>query len=147
MLDALSPRSGSRTRRRRAGRGLGTRHNKTNGRGTKGQGKRVGGREVPLYSEGGQMPIVRRLPKRGFRSLFRTDYRIINVGALVAFGEGASVDPESLRARGLIHGGGLGVKLLAEGTPPRNLKVRVHRASPAATKKIEAAGGSVELIS
>jgi large subunit ribosomal protein L15 len=147
MLDGLSPRPGSRTRRRRAGRGPGTRHNKTNGRGTKGQGKRVGGREVPLYSEGGQMPIVRRLPKRGFHSLFSTHYRIINVGALTDFGDGGSVDPESLESRGLIHRSGLGVKLLAEGTPPRNLKVRVHRASPAATRKIEEAGGSVELIS
>jgi large subunit ribosomal protein L15 len=147
MLDGLSPRHGSRTRKRRAGRGPGTRHNKTNGRGTKGQGKRVGGREVPVYSEGGQMPIVRRLPKRGFHSLFRTDFRIINVGALAGFGEGGSVDPDSLEALGLIHRGGLGVKLLAEGTPPARLKVRVHRASPAATRKIEAAGGTVELIS
>ena len=146
MLESLSPRPGSRTRRRRAGRGPGTRHNKTNGRGTKGQGKRVGGREVPLYSEGGQMPIVRRLPKRGFRGLFGTDFRIINVGALGDFGDGGSVDPAALEARGLIHRGGLGVKLLAEGTPPKNLKVRVHKASAAAARKIEEAGGSVELI-
>jgi large subunit ribosomal protein L15 len=146
MLDALSPRPGSRTRRRRAGRGPGTRHNKTNGRGTKGQGHRTSGREVPMYSEGGQMPLVRRLPKRGFRSLFGTEYRIVNVGALTGFGDGSAVDPETLEAAGLIHRGSDGVKLLAEGTPPRNLKVRVHKASAAATQKIEAAGGSVELI-
>lgn len=146
MLEELSPRTGSRTRRRRAGRGPGTRHNKTNGRGTKGQGKRVGGRETAIYFEGGQMPIVRRLPKRGFHNLFGTSYRIINVGALAGFGDGASVDPESLEARGLIHRGELGVKLLAEGAPPRNLRVRVHKASAAATRKIEEAGGSVELI-
>ena len=147
MLEGLSPRPGSRTRRRRAGRGPGTRHNKTNGRGTKGQGKRVGGRETAIYFEGGQMPIVRRLPKRGFHSMSPTDYRIINVGALAGFGDGASVDPEALEQRGLIHLGGLGVKLLAEGTPPRNLRVRVHKASAAAARKIEEAGGSVELIS
>jgi large subunit ribosomal protein L15 len=146
MLDTLSPRPGSRTRRRRAGRGPGTRHNKTNGRGTKGQGHRTSGREVPMYSEGGQMPLVRRLPKRGFRSLFGTEYRIVNVGALSGFGDGASVDPETLEAAGLIHHGADGVKLLAEGTPPKNLKVRVHKASASATQKIESAGGSVELI-
>lgn len=146
MLDELSPRHGSRQRRRRAGRGPGTRHNKTNGRGTKGQGKRTPGRETAIYFEGGQMPIVRRLPKRGFHSLFRTSFRIINVGALAGFGDGASVDPAALEQRGLIHAGALGVKLLAEGTPPRNLRVRVHRASAAAARKIEEAGGSVELI-
>jgi len=146
MLDELSPRPGSRTRRRRAGRGPGTRHNKTNGRGTKGQGKRRRGRETPLHFEGGQMPLVRRLPKRGFHNLFRTDFRIVNVGALAGFGDGASVDPQGLEAAGLIHLGSLEVKLLAEGAPPRNLKVRVHKASAAATQKIEAAGGSVELI-
>lgn len=147
MLESLTFRPGSRTRRRRAGRGPGTRHNKTNGRGTKGQGKRVGGREVPIYSEGGQMPIVRRLPKRGFRSPFGTGFRIVNVGALVTFGDGAEVDPAALEARGLIHRGDTGVKLLAEGNAPAKLRVRVHRASAAATRKIEEAGGTVELIS
>jgi large subunit ribosomal protein L15 len=146
MLESLTPRPGSRTRRRRAGRGPGTRHNKTNGRGTKGQGKRVGGRETAIYFEGGQMPIVRRLPKRGFHNAFGTSYRIINVGALGSFDDGASVDPAALEAQGLIHRSGLGVKLLAEGTPPRNLRVRVHKASAAAARKIEEAGGSVELI-
>jgi large subunit ribosomal protein L15 len=146
MLDALSPRIGSRTRRRRAGRGPGTRHNKTNGRGTKGQGKRTSGREVPLYSEGGQMPLVRRVPKRGFRSQFGTSYRIVNVGALGGFGDGAAIDPSVLETAGLIHRSALEVKLLAEGEPPKNLRVRVHKASAAATRKIEAAGGSVELI-
>src|SRR5262245_56300027 len=146
MLDAMSPRQGSRHRKARAGRGSGTRHHKTNGRGTKGQGKRVAGREVPLYSEGGQMPIVRRLPKRGFRSQSHTGFRIVNVGALASFGTGSQVDPAALEAAGLIHRSAKDVKLLAEGTPPSGLKVRVHRASAAATQKIEAAGGSVELI-
>jgi large subunit ribosomal protein L15 len=147
MLDGMSPRHGARTKARRAGRGPGTRHNKTNGRGTKGQGKRVGGREVPLYSEGGQMPIVRRLPKRGFRSQSHTGFRIVNVGTLGAFDANASIDPAALEAAGLIHRSHLEVKLLAEGTPPAGLKVRVHKASAAATQKIEAAGGTVELIS
>jgi large subunit ribosomal protein L15 len=147
MLDELSPRPGSRHRKSRAGRGSGTRHHKTNGRGTKGQGKRVGGRETPIYFEGGQMPIVRRLPKRGFHNLSSSSFRIVNVGALSSFGTGAQVDPAALEAAGLIHRGSKEVKLLAEGTPPSGLKVRVHRASAAATQKIEAAGGSVELIS
>lgn len=146
MLDGLSPRIGSRQSRKRVGRGPGSGLQKTCGRGTKGQGKRRRGRETPLHFEGGQMPLVRRLPKRGFHSLFRTSYRIVNVGALVGFGDGASVDPQALEAAGLIHLGSLEVKLLAEGTPPRNLKLRVHKASAAATQKIEAAGGSVELI-
>jgi large subunit ribosomal protein L15 len=130
----------------RAGRGPGTRHNKTNGRGTKGQGKRVAGRETAIYFEGGQMPIVRRLPKRGFHSPFGTSYRIINVGSLAGFGDGASVDPQVLEASGLIHRSALAVKLLAEGTPPKNLRVRVHKASAAAARKIEEAGGTLELI-
>jgi large subunit ribosomal protein L15 len=92
------------------------------------------------------MPLARRLPKRGFHSLFSTRYRIINVGSLAAYGEGAEVDPTSLEQRGLVKHGEEGIKLLAEGDAPRNLRVKVHRASAAARKKIEEAGGSVELI-
>lgn len=146
MLDRLKPRHGSRSARKRVGRGPGSGLHKTAGRGTKGQGKRSPGRETPLHFEGGQMPIARRLPKRGFHSLFRTSYRIVNVGSLGAFGDGASVDPDSLERRGLIAHGREGVKLLAEGEAPKNLSVRVHKASASARKKIEDAGGSVELI-
>ncbi len=146
MLDRLSPRHGSRRPIKRVGRGRSAGSGKTAGRGIKGQGKRSAGRETPFHFEGGQMPIQRRLPKRGFRSPFGTSYRIVNVGTLAAFGDGASVDPESLERRGLIAHGRDGVKLLAEGDAPKNLQVRVHRVSAAARKKIEDAGGSVELI-
>jgi large subunit ribosomal protein L15 len=146
MLSRLSPRRGSRQPIKRVGRGRGSGLGKTSTRGIKGQGKRSPGRETPFYFEGGQMPLQRRLPKRGFRSHFGTRYRIVNVGTLSAFGDGASVDPEQLEARGLIAHGLDGVKLLAEGEAPRNLSVKVHAVSGAARAKIEAAGGTVEVL-
>jgi large subunit ribosomal protein L15 len=146
MLSRLSPRRGSRRPIKRVGRGRGSGLGKTSTRGIKGQGKRTAGRETPFHFEGGQMPLQRRVPKRGFRSQFGTRYRIVNVGALSAFGDGASVDPEKLEARGLIEHGRDGVKLLAEGEAPRNLVVKVHAASAAARAKIEAAGGTLEVI-
>jgi large subunit ribosomal protein L15 len=146
MLDRLSPRPGARHRRKRVGRGPGSGWHKTSGRGVKGQGKRSAGRETPLYFEGGQMPMVRRLPKRGFTSLFRETTDAVNVGKLAGFGEGASVDPAALVARGLVRRRASRVKLLAEGDAPARLTVRVHAASAAARRKIEEAGGSVEII-
>ena len=145
MLDRLSPRPGSRRRIKRVGRGPGSGNGKTSGRGVKGQGKRSAGNETPFHFEGGQMPLARRLPKRGFRSNFRTSYRIVNVGSLRPFGDGGEVDPEGLERRGLVKSGAEGIKLLAEGDAPKNLRVKVHQVSAAARKKIEDAGGSVEL--
>lgn len=146
MLDRLAPRPGARRRPKRVGRGPGSGSNKTAGRGEKGQGKRSAGREVPFFFEGGQMPITRRLPKRGFHNLFRKEYQVINLGALSAFGDGATVDPESLVARGLVHRKGGDIKLLAEGDAPKNLTIKVHAASASARKKVEEAGGSVESV-
>ena len=146
MLDRLKPRHGSRRPIKRVGRGPGSGFNKTAGRGQKGQGHRSPGRETPFHFEGGQMPLARRLPKRGFYNLFRTSYRIVNLGSLISFGEGATVDPETLESRGLIKHGKDGVKLLAEGDAPKGLIVKVHKASASARKKIEAAGGTVELL-
>jgi large subunit ribosomal protein L15 len=146
MLDRLAPRPGARKPRRRP-RGPGCGFGKTAGRGTKGQGKRTSGRETPLYFEGGQMPLVRRLRKYGFRRPEREECEIVNLSQLAAFGEGATVEPEALRARGLIRGSGAPVKLLGQGDAPRNVVVRVHRASEGARQKLEAAGGKVELIS
>jgi large subunit ribosomal protein L15 len=145
MLDQLTPRPGAVTKHRRA-RGPGCGFGKTSGRGTKGQGKHRGGRPTPIYSEGGQMPIVRRLPKRGFRPRNRNESEVVNVGVLAAFGEGATIDAEALAKRGLIPRAHRPVKLLAEGTAPRNLTVKVHAVSAAAQKKIEDAGGRVERI-
>lgn len=146
MLDRLQPHPGARHRIKRVGRGPGSGHRKTSGRGIKGQGKRSAGREVPFYSEGGQMPITRRLPKRGFRTLADKRVEIVNTGALAAFGEGAQIDIEALAARGLIRGHGSPVKLLANGDAPKGARVRVHRVSASARKKIEDAGGSVEIV-
>jgi large subunit ribosomal protein L15 len=112
----------------------------------KGQGHRSPGRETPVWFEGGQMPMARRLPKRGFFSLHRVSYQIVNVGVLSVFEAGSTVDAAALVAHGLIRRNGGGVKILAQGDAPKNLKVKVQRVSASARKKIEEAGGSVELI-
>ncbi len=144
MLDRLQPHPGSRRAPKRVGRGPGSGLNKTSGRGEKGQGKRSPGREVPFGFEGGQMPLARRLPKRGFHNHSRKIFQVVNVGSLAAFGEGATVDLEALASKGLIRRRGGSVKILGEGDAPRNLTVRVHAASATARKKIEDNGGKVE---
>jgi large subunit ribosomal protein L15 len=146
MLDRLSPRPGARQRPKRVGRGPGSGIGKTSGRGVKGQGKRSSGAPTKLRFEGGQMPMVRRLPKRGFRR-DKEVAEVVNVSDLAGFAEGATVDTAALRARGLIRGRGAPVKLLAGGDAPQKLVVRVDRVSAAARTKIEAAGGQVETAS
>lgn len=146
MLDRLQPRPGARRKPKRVGRGPGSGNNKTAGRGEKGQGKRSSGREVPFYFEGGQMPITRRLPKRGFYNRFRTEYQVVNVGALEAFGDGATVDLAALVSRGMVRPKGGPVKLLSNGEAPKNITLKIHAASASARAKIEAAGGSFEAI-
>ncbi len=146
MLDRLQPRPGARHRPKRVGRGPGSGWNKTSGRGEKGQGKRSPGRETSLHFEGGQMPLTRRLPKRGFYNLGRTEYDVVNVGALSAFGDGARVDAAALAERGLVPRRAGQVKILGEGEAPKNLTVVVHRVSAGARRKIEEAGGNVELV-
>ena len=146
MLDRLKPRAGARHRKKRVGRGPGSGIGKTAARGHKGQGHRSPGRETALFFEGGQMPLVRRLPKRGFHNLGRKVFRIVNLGALAAFGDGATVDAAALEQRGLVPRRGGRIKLLAEGDAPKNLTVKVPAASAAARKKVEEAGGSVEIV-
>jgi large subunit ribosomal protein L15 len=146
MLDRLEPRPGARHRRKRVGRGPGSGWHKTSGRGEKGQGKRSAGRETSLFFEGGQMPLTRRLPKRGFHNPGRTEYRIVNVGSLAVLGDGARVDAAALEARGLIGRGAGPVKLLGEGDAPRNLTVALDAISAGARRKVEEAGGSVESV-
>jgi len=146
MLDRLQPRRGSAHRIKRVGRGPGSGLHKTSGRGMKGQGKRSAGRSTPLYFEGGQMPLVQRLPKRGFYSRNRKTYQIVNLAALAVLGDGATVDRESLAGRGLVNPKGAGVKILGEGDAPKNLTVKVTKISAGARKKIEDAGGSVEIV-
>jgi large subunit ribosomal protein L15 len=146
MLDRLQPRPGSRRKAKRVGRGRGGDGGKTAGRGIKGQGKRSPGREVPAHFEGGQMPLVRRLPKRGFHNLGRNEVQVVNLSALSAFGEGATVDQEALASRGLARRRGGEVKVLGEGEAPKNLTLRVNKISAGARAKVEAAGGTVELV-
>ena len=146
MLDRLAPPAGATSPAKRLGRGAGSGTGKTAGRGMKGQGKRSPGRETPFWFEGGQMPLVRRLPKRGFFNRDRVEFQIVNVGALSVFEAGSTVDVEALRARGLIRRNGGGVKILAQGEAPKKLALKVQRVSASARKKIEEAGGSVELI-
>ena len=146
MLDRLQPRPGARRRPKRVGRGPGSGWNKTSGRGEKGQGKRSSGRETSLHFEGGQMPLTRRLPKRGFHNPGRTEYDVVNVGALSAFGDGARVDAAALAERGMVPRRAGQVKILGEGEAPKKLTVVVHRVSAGARRKIEEAGGNVELV-
>lgn len=146
MLDELTPNPGARHRRLRVGRGPGSGKGRYCGRGVKGQGTRSAGQAKGAYFEGGQMPIARRLPKRGFHNLFRKDVGIVNLRDIAAFGEGATVDVETLVSRGLVQKRCDFVKVLAEGDAPSSLTLKVHRVSAAAKAKVEAAGGTVELI-
>ncbi len=146
MLDHLEPRPGARHRTKRVGRGPGSGHRKTAGRGIKGQGKRSAGRETPRQFEGGQMPLVRRMPKRGFRSHRVGRPQIVNLATLAAFAEGARVDAAALVARGLARARGGPVKVLGNGDAPRNLILAVSAVSAAAREKIEGAGGRIEIV-
>ena len=141
----LAPAPGATKRRKRVGRGVGSGHGKTSCRGGKGQTARSGGSIRPGF-EGGQMPLQRRLPKRGFHNPFRTAYEVVNVGQLEVFEAGTEVDPAALRARRLVRRGQAPVKVLADGELTRALTVRANAVSAAARKKIEAAGGRVDLI-
>lgn len=145
MLDRLSPRPGAKRPRRRVGRGPGSGVGKTTGTGVKGQGTRSGKKIKPWF-EGGQMPLTQRVPKKGFTNKFRKDVEVVNVGELERLGDGATVDAEALTRSGLIRGTSPIVKLLGDGEAPKNLTVKLHRISGSARSKIEAAGGTVELI-
>ncbi len=141
----LAPAPGAKKRCKRVGRGVGSGHGKTSCRGGKGQTARSGGSIRPGF-EGGQMPLQRRLPKRGFHNPFGRDFEVVNVGQLKAFAAGAEVDPAALRAKRLVRRGAAPVKVLADGELALALTVRAHAVSAAARKKIEAAGGTVELL-
>ena len=144
-LHELRPASGARRPRKRVGRGPGSGLGKTSGRGHKGQKSRSGYRSRRAF-EGGQMPLVRRLPKRGFVNIFRTFYRIVNVDRLNSFEAGSVVSPDALEGVGLLRKGKLGVKILGNGDIKVALTVQAHRFTKAAAQKIEAAGGKVEIL-
>ena len=147
-IEDLKPAPGSTKKRKRIGRGPGSGHGKTSGKGHKGLNARSGGGARPGF-EGGQMPLYRRLPKRGFLPYGgKTEFAIINVGELsTRFAAGSVVDPETLVASGLIRKSGRGaVKVLGDGDVAHALTVRVHKVSEAAKQKLEAAGGRVETL-
>ncbi len=144
-INELSPAEGSRRARKRVGRGPGSGHGKTSCRGHKGQKSRSGGGIRPGF-EGGQMPIHRRLPKRGFKNPFRKEYSVVNVGDLGRFEPNTVLDPDSLKEAGLVWKMLDGVKLLGNGEISQPLVVRIHKVSRSARMKIEAAGGKVDIL-
>jgi len=144
-LHDLKPRPGAKRRRKRLGQGESSGHGKTSGRGGKGQTARAGG-TIRIGFEGGQMPLIRRIPKRGFNNTrFATRYLAVNVGDLNRFDDGTRVDIESIRRSGLASGRADGVKVLGQGELTRKLTVVAHAFSASARAKIEAAGGTCEV--
>lgn len=145
MLDRLSPRARSRRPRQRKGRGMASGQGRTCGRGQKGAGSRSGSKKRPWY-EGGQMPMSRRLPKVGFKNLFRIEHAVVNVKDLARFEAGSVVDAEALAGAGLVSRSAERVKVLSMGDVTAALTLRVDAISAAARQKVEGAGGSIELV-
>jgi large subunit ribosomal protein L15 len=146
-LHELSPAKGSRSARKRVGRGPGSGLGKTAGRGHKGQKSRSGATSRPGF-EGGQMPLVRRVPKRGFTNIFRKEFAYVNVARLTEFvaqGGASEITPELLVAKGVVRAG-LPVKVLGNGEVAQALTVSAHKFSAGARRKIEAAGGRCEVV-
>ncbi|MGE4344881.1 MAG: 50S ribosomal protein L15 [Geoalkalibacter sp.] len=144
-LSELRPAAGSRKDRKRIGRGPGSGFGKTSGKGHKGQNARSGG-GVKAGFEGGQMPLQRRLPKRGFTPLTRKVYSLVNLRQLENFESGSTVDVEALIAAGMIKDVADGVKILGDGELTKSLTIKAHKFSKSAQEKIIAAGGKAEVI-
>ncbi len=145
-LHELHPAEGSIKNRKRIGRGPGSGTGKTSGKGHKGQNARSGGGVRPGF-EGGQIPLFRRLPKRGFSNhMFKTEYAVINLSDLNRFNDGDVVTPELLREMGIIKKQLSGVKVLGNGTLEKKVTVKAHKFSASAKEKIETSGGKVEVI-
>jgi large subunit ribosomal protein L15 len=144
-LHELKAAEGSRKERKRKGRGIGSGNGKTAGRGHKGQNARSGG-GVRLGFEGGQTPLFRRLPKRGFSNINRKEYAIVNLDVLNRFEDGTEITPALLIETGIISNEKSGIKVLAKGNVEKKLTVRAHKFSSTAKEAIEAAGGKTEVI-
>jgi large subunit ribosomal protein L15 len=145
-LSKLKPAEGSTHSKKRVGRGQGTGQGVQAGRGHKGAKSRSGFKFKRGF-EGGQMPLHRRIPKRGFHNLFRVEYAVVNLDVLAArFDAGTVITPELLRERGLVHGTSRPIKVLARGDVAKTLTVKAHKFSGKAAEKIAAAGGSVEVL-
>ncbi|MBI3405626.1 MAG: 50S ribosomal protein L15 [Acidobacteria bacterium] len=144
-LSNLKPPKGSRHRKVRVGRGIGSKLGKTAGAGNKGQKSRTGYSRRPGF-EGGQMPLHRRIPKRGFHNPFSTEYAVVNVASLNAFNAGDIVDPAKLLAYGFVRQSGSLVKVLGDGELKKSITVHAHKFSASAQEKIQKAGGKVEIL-
>ena len=144
-LSSLKPKKGARHAKKRVGRGPGSGHGKTSGRGEKGQKSRSG-YHSKLGFEGGQMPLHRRLPKRGFTNIFKKEHAIVNLSDLERFDNGATVDEAALRQAGMIKGHHDGIKVLGNGKLSKKLTVHAKKFSESARKQIEAAGGTCQEI-
>ena len=144
-INELSPAEGSRKKGKRVGRGPGSGHGKTACRGQKGQKSRSGG-SIPRGFEGGQMPLQRRVPKRGFTNVFKKEYAVVNVDDLNRFEPNALVGPDAFVEAGLVRKTRDGIKLLGDGEVAHPIQVRIHKASKTAVQKVEAVGGKVELL-
>jgi large subunit ribosomal protein L15 len=144
-LNELQSPPGTTQKTKRVGRGIGSGHGKTSTRGHKGQKARSGGGVRPGF-EGGQMPLQRRLPKRGFTNIFKETYSIVNVGKLEKFAEGTVVTPDLLAEAGLIRSKGEKVKILGHGELTKKLTIKAHKVSQQAEAKIAATGGQIEVI-
>ncbi len=145
-LDTLSPVAGSKKGRKRVGRGDGSGHGTYSGRGCKGQKSRAG-YNIPRGFEGGQLPLIKRLPrKRGFVNIFRTEYSVVNIDKLSIFETGSEVTPEKLVAAGIVKSLRYPIKILADGDINCPLLVKANKFSATAKAKIEAAGGKVEEV-
>lgn len=144
-LHELKPSEGSRSSRKRIGRGIGSGTGKTSGKGHKGQNARSGGGVRPGF-EGGQNPLFRRLPKRGFTNINRKEFAIVNLDTLNRFEEGTEVTPALLIETGVVSSEKSGIKILGNGTLEKKLTVRAHKFSASAKEAIENAGGSTEVV-
>jgi large subunit ribosomal protein L15 len=144
-LNSLSPARGANRKPKRVGRGIGSGHSKTATRGYNGQKSRAGSSIRPGF-EGGQMPLYRRLPKRGFHNIFRREYAIVNLESLAVFEAGSQVGPDTLKAKGILKNLHDGVKILGYGELPHAIHVHAHKISKSAQEKIEKAGGTFTMI-
>lgn len=144
-LNKLFPAPKSIKKRKRVGRGCSSGHGFTSGRGSKGQNARAGG-GVKASFEGGQMPLYRRIPKRGFTNIFKKDYSIVNIEKLNMFNDGDIVSSKELISKGVIKKVVDGIKILAKGSLTKKLTIKANKFSQKAVKEIESAGGKIEVV-
>ena len=144
-LHEMKPVEGARKNRNRVGRGMSSGNGKTSGRGHDGQNSRSGG-GVGLTFEGGQQPLFRRIPKRGFTNINRKEYAVVNLSDLNRFENGAEVTPAMLKENGIVKNEKSGIKVLGNGALEKKLTIKAHKFSASATKAIEEQGGSYEVI-